>query len=152
MRQVILSALLAGVFAAPAFGKLPPLSDDAKAKVAVAALKSDWSNKVGAYQLCKAMDKVAEKYRSSTSTTSRAAPAPTAVVVASSASAVIVATVTPLTSPASVATPPCADPGPYVADAAPAKPIEAAGAHSPPETVKGPPSTTATSSQLDGKK
>lgn len=151
MRQVILSVLLAGVFAAPAFGKLPPLSDDAKAKAAEAASKAGWSDKVGAYQLCKAMDKVAEKYRS-TSSSSRAAPAPSAVVVASSASSVIVATVTPLTSPAPVAMPPCADPGPYVAQAAPAKPIEAAGAHSPPEMAKGPPSTTATSAQIDRKK
>ena len=120
MRHVILSALLAGAFSAPALAKLPPLSDEAKAKAAVAASKSDWSNKVNAFQLCRSMDRVAEKFRSSTSTTSRLAAAPSAVVVASSASAVIVATVTPLTSSAPVATPPCADPGPYVADAAPA--------------------------------
>lgn len=38
--------------------KLPPLSDEAKAKAAEAAAKTAWSGKVDAYQLCKSQDKV----------------------------------------------------------------------------------------------
>ena len=37
---------------APALAKLPPPSDEAKAKAAEAAAKAAWSDKVGAYQLC----------------------------------------------------------------------------------------------------
>ena len=49
------SRLLAGA----ALAKLPPLSDEAKAKAAEAAAKAAWTDKVGAYQLCQSMDKVA---------------------------------------------------------------------------------------------
>ena len=38
-------------------------SDEAKAKAAEAADKAAWTDKVGAYQLCKSMDKVAAAYR-----------------------------------------------------------------------------------------
>jgi hypothetical protein len=55
-----------------------------------------------------------------------------------------------------VATGPCIDPGPYMSPVPPttAKPLEAAGAHSPPETATSPPSTTATAREMsgDGKK
>jgi len=95
--------------------KLPPLSDEAKAKAAEAAAKSAWGDKVGAYQLCVAMDKVAARY----------------LADAAKAGKTLQAT----------ATPPCADPGPFAyAPPAPAKPLEAAGAHSPPATAVAPPS------------
>ena len=42
--------------------KLPPPSDEAKAKAAEAAAKTAHNDKVDAYQLCKSMDKVAADY------------------------------------------------------------------------------------------
>ena len=50
--------LLAGAAAA----KLPALSDEAKAKAAEAAAKAAWSDKVAAFQTCKAMDKAVSHY------------------------------------------------------------------------------------------
>ncbi|MEO8080264.1 MAG: hypothetical protein ABI641_07015 [Caldimonas sp.] len=126
----ILALLLAGAAAAPALAKLPPLSDEAKAKAAAAAAKSAWAGKVGGYKLCQAMDRVAQSYRSS------GAAASGATAAASSA--------------APVATPPCADPGPFVATASEPKPLEASGAHSPPEMAKGAPSSKATSAEITG--
>ncbi len=122
MRPAILCALLAAAVAAPVSAKLPPPSDEAKAKAAEAAPKAAWSNKVGAYHLCRAMDRVAQAYRGGAAS----APAP-------------------------VATPACADPGPYVASAADAKPLEASGAHSPPAMATSPPGSKATSAELTGK-
>ena len=59
-RTVILSILT--LASAGAFAKLPPLSDDAKAKAAEAAAKTAHGNKVADFQLCKSMDRVAAKY------------------------------------------------------------------------------------------
>lgn len=99
--------------AGTAMAKLPPVPDEAKAKAAEAAAKTAWSDKVAAYQLCQSMDRVAATYLER----ARAAGKP----------------VQP------VATPPCSEPGPFSYTP---KPIEAAGAHSPPETASSPPSTT----------
>lgn len=99
-----------------AFAKLPPLSDEAKAKAAEAAARTAWSDKVAAYQLCQSMDRVAASYLE------RARAAGKALEP--------------------VATPPCTDPGPFAYVPAEPKPIEAAGAHSPPQTAATPPSTT----------
>ncbi len=113
--RIILSVItLAAVCAAPlAWAKLAAPGDDAKAAAAAAADKAAWANKVGAFQLCKAQDRVA------------------AQVLAQARSAGKPAQPT--------STPPCADPGSYVAPEA--KPIEAAGAHSPSATATSPPST-----------
>lgn len=46
---------------ATAFAKLPPPSDEAKAKAAEAAAKTAHSGKVEAYLLCKAQDRVAAR-------------------------------------------------------------------------------------------
>jgi hypothetical protein len=114
--------MLVLALAAPlAWAKLPPPSStpEAKAKAAETAAKTAWTAKVDAYKLCQAQDRVVAKYRASAA--SAAKPVPTAVV----------------------ATPPCTDPGPFVfAPPADAKPIEAAGAHSPATTATSPPSTT----------
>ena len=48
--------------ASGAMAKLPPPSEEAKAKAAEAAAKSAWSGKVEAYQLCKVQDAVAATY------------------------------------------------------------------------------------------
>lgn len=51
-----------GLVAGTALAKLPPPSDEAKAKAAEAAAKSAHAGKVEAYQLCKSMDRAAELY------------------------------------------------------------------------------------------
>ena len=56
-------ALSAALAATVALAKLPPLSDDAKAKAAEAAAKAAHGNKVADFQLCKSMDKAASKYQ-----------------------------------------------------------------------------------------
>jgi hypothetical protein len=111
------SAALLALFAVSTFAlaKLPPPSDEAKAKAAEAAAKAAWTDKVAAYQLCKSQDKVVAGYHAEAKKEGKP------------------------TKPA-VSTPPCTDPGPFVA-AAPSKPLEAAGAHSPPQTATTPPST-----------
>ena len=112
--------MLVLALAAPvAWAKLPPpaATPEAKAKAAEAAAKTAWTAKVDAYKLCQAQDRVVAKYRASAA--SAAKPVPTAV-----------------------ATPPCTDPGPFAYTPPDAKPIEAAGAHSPATTAASPPSTT----------
>jgi hypothetical protein len=59
-RCLVLTAL--ALAAAAALAKLPPLSDDAKAKAAEAAAKTAHGNKVADFQLCKSMDRVAAQY------------------------------------------------------------------------------------------
>lgn len=101
-----------------ALAKLPPPSAEEKAKAPEAAAKAAWAAKVDAYQLCKSQDKVAASYY----TTAKAAGKET--------------------KPATAA-PACADPGAfaYAPPVEAAKPIEAAGAHSPTATAASPPST-----------
>ncbi len=124
LKHLIALGLLAG-FSVGAMAKLPALSDEAKAKAAETAAKTAWTGKVDGYLLCKSMDKVAASYYKSAKAAGKD------------------------TKPAT-ATPACADPGPFVytaaapsapaAPAANAKPIEAAGAHSPSGTTVSPPS------------
>ncbi len=73
---------------AAAVAKLPPLSDEAKAKAAETAAKNAWNDKVAAFLLCKSMDKVAAGYLASAKKAGKDLK-PTA-------------------------TPPCADPGAFV--------------------------------------
>jgi hypothetical protein len=128
MRLPVVIAMLAAFAAASAFAKLPAPSDEAKAKAAEAAAKSAWADQVGAYQLCTAMDRIAQFYRTSAKEAAQEAP------------------------PA-VATPPCAEPGPYASAAsAVAKPLEASGAHSPPGTVTSPPGSKATAAEISGQR
>ncbi len=114
-KLLITSLLISASFIATA--KLPALSDEAKAKAAEAAAKTAWTGKVEGYLLCKSQDKVAASYFK----TAKAAGKDI--------------------KPAA-ATPACADPGAFAyAPPAAAKPIEAAGAHSPAATATSPPST-----------
>ncbi len=112
MRSPLLLALAAAVAAAavaPVLAKLPAPSDEAKAKAAEAAAKTAWSDKVAAYQLCKAQDRVAAGYQAAAKKAGHPASAP-------------------------VETPACADPGPFAyvppapASAAAASPTPAASA------------------------
>jgi len=109
--------------------KLPPVTEDAKAKAAEVAAKSAWTDKVGLFQLCRAMDRTAEAYRKEFQAAGKEPPQPTA-------------------------TPPCIDPGPFVTPVTPvaSKPLEASGAHSPPGAAISPPSTNATAAEIAGKR
>jgi hypothetical protein len=120
----IQALIIAAALAAPAFAKLPPLSDEAKAKAAETAAKTAWSDKVGGYQLCQAMNRAAEHYRNTAKSTGQEAPA-------------------------AVETPACADPGAYVPPV-PAAPLEAAGAHSPATMATSPPNSKATAAEMQG--
>jgi hypothetical protein len=127
MRPVPLSTLIvAALVAFPVVAKLPALSDDAKAKAAEATAKAAWTDKVGLYQLCKSMDRVADTYRKMPVASGKEVPGPSAV--------------------------PCVDPGPYATPVTPAasKPLEAAGAHSPAGTAVSPPNTNSTAAQIQG--
>jgi len=94
--------VLASLFSASAMAKLPALSDEAKAKAAEAAAKTAHGNKVADFQLCKSREKVAAHYYKTAKASGKQTTPP-------------------------VATPPCADPGPFVAAApAPAAPAVAA--------------------------
>jgi hypothetical protein len=116
MRAIVVLMTIA--YAGLVCAKLPPPSDAAKAQAAQTAAKAAWDDKVGQYKTCRAMDRVAEVYRREQKAQGKDLPPPPA-------------------------TAPCADPGPYVAPVTPvaSKPLEASGAHSPPETATSPPST-----------
>ncbi len=103
-----LSIVLAGMMmAGVAFAKLPPPDDAAKAKAAEAKNKTAWSDKVAAYKLCLAQDRVVARYLKENG---KAKP--------------------------DVQVPACTEPGPYVAlhtattsvGVADSKPVPAAGA------------------------
>ncbi len=118
MKKLLFAGALIAV-SSMALGKLPTpvLSDEAKAKAAEAAAKTAWAGKVDGYLLCKSLDKVAAGYYKSAKAAGKETKPP-------------------------VATPPCTDPGVFVYKAPEAaKPIEAAGAHSPAATATSPPST-----------
>jgi len=130
MNRQFLATVTLLVLAAPlALAKLPPLTPEAQAKADEAKAKTAWTDKVAAYQLCRSMDRAAESYFKAVKAAGKEASAP-------------------------VATPPCADPGPYVSPmaAASAPPLEAAGAHSPPKTATAPPNSKATQAELQGTK
>ena len=94
---LLLTATLGG---GGAWAKLPALSDEAKAKAAEAVAKTAWSDKVAGFQLCQAQDRVAGAYYAAMKKEGKDA------------------------KPA-VATPPCADPGPFVPPAAASAPATA---------------------------
>jgi len=83
MRSSTLAALLALALTGPTLAKLPPPSDEAKAKAAQDAAKSAWSAKVDAYKVCQIEDRLARQYHASSKD-----------------------------APATIPTPACADPGP----------------------------------------
>jgi len=63
MMKLLAASLLAALLSAPfAHAKLPPPSPEAKAAADEAKLKTAWSDKVAAFQLCRSMDRVAQVY------------------------------------------------------------------------------------------
>jgi hypothetical protein len=128
MRPSIVVAVATSLTVGTALAKLPPLSEEAKAKAAETAAKAAWTDKVGAYKLCQSMDQVASSYRARSAAAGKPASA-------------------------ADATPPCADPGPFVAPQitpAASKPLEASEAHSPPGMAVSPPSNKPTSAEMTG--
>ena len=120
MNNVLKHPWVAGgllLVASTVIAKLPPLSEEAKAKAAEPAAKAAWSGKVDAFLSCKSQDKVAAYYFKTAKAANKA------------------------TKPAKE-TPPCADPGVFLYTLAEvAKPLEASGAHSPAPTATSPPSS-----------
>lgn len=106
MRKLLL-ALITSSFAGVALAKLPPLSDEAKAKAAEAAAKSAHAGKVDNYKLCLSMDRVAARYHAEAAKAGRTVNKPTE-------------------------TPACVDPGPFV----PAGATPAAAAPAPAAPAK----------------
>ena len=98
-----------------ALAKLPALGEEAKAKAAEAAAKTVWSGKVDAYLLCKWQDKAAASYYQSARVAGKTTKPPAAL-------------------------PACAEPAAFAYVPPDAKPLEAAGAHSPATTATSPPS------------
>lgn len=65
MNMTLIKALAAAAVAVlplSAFAKLPPPSDEAKAKAAETKNKSMWTDKVAAYKLCEVQDRIAARY------------------------------------------------------------------------------------------
>ncbi len=58
----VCAGLAAASLSLSVWAKLPPPSDEAKAKAAEAAAKTAHGNKVANFQLCKSMDKTAAAY------------------------------------------------------------------------------------------
>jgi hypothetical protein len=109
--SLVLATLLG---AAQVSAKLPPPSDEAKAKTAEAAAKTAHNGKVDAYQLCKSMDKVAADYYAAAKKAGTETKPP-------------------------VATPPCVDPGPFVyPPPAPAAAVPATAAAAAPALAPAP--------------
>lgn len=108
-----LIAIAAAAVSAVALAKLPPPTPEAAAKAAEAAARAAWAGKVDSYKLCLSQDKVAAHYRKTT----------------------------PNAKPSTATSAACMDPGPFAYTPPEAKPIEAAGAHSPPGTASSPPNT-----------
>ena len=108
---VPLVTIVASIGAGIALAKLPPPSDEAKAKAVETAAKAAWSDKMAAYKLCKSMDKVAADYYADAKKTGKQVKA-------------------------ALATPPCTDPGPY-STSPPAKSPENAASPTAPTSQAG---------------
>ena len=123
MKLLLAFALAAAAAAAQA--KLPPPDDASKAKADEAAQRTAWTNNVANFQLCKSQDKVVARYRAEAPKAGKTLAPP-------------------------VATPPCADPGPFALKQDTKLPLEASGAHSPARTATDAPSSQSTDAQMRG--
>lgn len=109
MKPSLSSSIVAFALASAAtlsLAKLPPPSEEAKAKAAEAAAKTAHGNKVANYQLCKSMDRTAESYFAQAKKAGKQV------------------------KPADASAAACADPGPFVATP-PAAPGAAPAAAAP---------------------
>ena len=90
----IIAFTLCSFASAAAFAALPPLTPEAQAAADLAKAKTAYSGKVGAYQLCQAQNKVADKFRVS------GTPAPAACVAPPPFVAPVAAVAAPAPAPA----------------------------------------------------
>ena len=102
----LLPAAALALLGSAAFAKLPPPTEEAKAKAAEAAAKTAWAGKVDAFKLCQAQDKAVAHYKKAP-VASDSKPAAKGTAVAAPAST-------------------CVDPGPFVYAPAGAAPAAAA--------------------------
>ena len=77
MRTSTLAAWVAIALTAPAWAKLPPPSDEAKAKAAEAAAKTAWAAKADAYKVCQIEDRLAKEYHANVKDAPQPLPVPT---------------------------------------------------------------------------
>ncbi len=133
MKSPLLVLAVALCVATGAWAKLPPLSEEAKAKAAEAAAKTAHNGKIDAFKLCKNMDQLAATYQDQAKKAGKTAPAPTP-------------------------TPACTDPGPFVytPPAAPGAPAvagaaPAAAAAAPPTAAPAAPPAVATAATVAAK-
>ncbi|WP_454711216.1 hypothetical protein [Cupriavidus nantongensis] len=102
----VAAAAAGAVFAPGALAKLPAPTEAQQARAAETKARAAWSDKVAAYQLCRAQDKVATRYLADRKAHGQAAREP-------------------------VQTAACADPGPFAATAAAPAPAIASTAGAP---------------------
>jgi hypothetical protein len=114
------------VMMSAASAKLPPLSDEAKAKAAEEKSKVAWTDKVAAYKLCMAQDRVAAYYMKTKN--AKAAPPPPSANAGATASPVTAASA-PATAPSAVAVAPSAAPAAASGPAASASVMPAASSN-----------------------
>ncbi|HWT72415.1 MAG TPA: hypothetical protein VN361_09530 [Oxalicibacterium sp.] len=65
MKTILIKGLAmtaAAALSLSAFAKLPPPTDEAKAKAAETQHKKAWTDKVAAYKLCEVQDRIAAQY------------------------------------------------------------------------------------------
>ena len=72
----IVAFTLCSLARAVAYAALPPLSPEAQAAADLAKAKTAYAGRVGAYQLCQSMNKVADKFRVSGTPAPAACAAP----------------------------------------------------------------------------
>lgn len=108
MRKILVMMAAVAV-TGQALAKLPAPTEEAKTKALEAKAKAVWSDKVAAYQLCKAQDKVAAQYLKAKGTEAKPATAP------------------------------CQEPGPYVSAAIATSVTSATEAAASPPVVTAPP-------------
>ncbi|MEY3418744.1 hypothetical protein [Polynucleobacter sp.] len=72
----IIAFTLCSLASVAAYAALPPLSPEAQAAADLAKAKTAYAGRVGAYQLCQSMNKVADKFRVSGTPAPAACAAP----------------------------------------------------------------------------
>lgn len=96
----IIAFTLSSLVSAAAFATLPPLTPEAQAAEDLAKAKTAYAGRVGAFQLCQAMNKVADVYRVAGTPAPAACVAPPPFVAPVAAAAVPAPAVAPAAAPA----------------------------------------------------
>ena len=99
MKKVIAFTLCSFATAA-AFATLPPLSPEAQEAATLAKAKAAYGDKVGAYQLCQAQNKVADRFKLAGTAAPAACVAPPPFVAPVAAAAVPPPATAPAPAPA----------------------------------------------------